>query len=392
MANNRPSSSAISATDEGLSLDPRGKSASRKQRQAGVELFRALAANGVIVIHVGLISPTRLSPGVDSLQHFLELTCVPFFLAASFYFTAITSRTEPFLSWLQQRSARLLIPYALWSLIYTALQVVQVLLRPDQADSLAKLFSDPIGRIFFGSSGVALYFLPLLFVGLVTMRLLTPLLAKRSLIVLGLGLAAALAYPVAMSVLESEFSLGFDTAFRVLPVSWLTADRVQIWSNLLPVRFALNILDLAFRCLPYIFLGWICAKFRILTESSPSRAVLGVASLSILVLANLNALTIPESLTGFSVLLLASVLPVSGRMSWAELLGRYSFGIYLVHQVILEGIKLGARNHPLRMDLSSVLPITLATFGTAALLVYLADQFGGRFGRLLMALPERVSK
>ena len=74
-------------------------------------------------------------------------------------------------------------------------------------------------------------------------------------------------------------------------------------------------------------------------------------------------------------------------ISWAEVVGRYSFGIYLVHQVILEGIKLAVHNHPLPLNLSTVLPITLATFATAFVLVYLAERFGGKPGRLLMALP-----
>jgi peptidoglycan/LPS O-acetylase OafA/YrhL len=354
--------------------------------------MRGLAAFGVIFIHVGLVSPIPLSPGVLVVQNdFFGLTCVSFFLAAAFYFAALTTPPgEPFLPWLKRRAGRILIPYALWSIIYTLLQVIEVMLRPDKAAGLHELFADPIGRILFGGSGVALYFLPLLFVGLVAMKLLTTTFARRPLVVLVIGLVAALLLD---HFCNSESLLSAHRTIQPLLAHVLGDQSAAFWANSPPMRIILGILGLVQRCLPYLFLGWICAaQGPALLSTRIGQISAGAISLAILLLATWSILPIPESLDGFSVLLLALVLPVPDRLPWAERLGRYSFGIYLVHQVILEAFKLALHNHPPLIDLKVAFPITATTFALATLLVYLAENYGAKPGRTLMALPEPKKK
>jgi surface polysaccharide O-acyltransferase-like enzyme len=361
-----------------------------KHRQAAVELARGVAAYGVIVVHVGLISRTQATPSVDFLQKFFEATCVPFFLAASFYFAALTgSKAETLPVWLKRRASRLLVPYFLWSVIYTILQVVEVFLRPDPSAGLIKLFSDPMGRLLFGSSGVALYFLPLLFVGLAAMRLMSMLFANHSLIVLGIGLAVALSISIPLDFTNNGFELDTGTAFEPVLTGWLGTAQGHFWATFLPTRFVLVVVALILRCLPYMFLAWICARVKAWPVIPLStRLIVGALSLGLIVATTLGWFLLPESLIGYAFLLVALEIPSSNRMRWAELLGLYSFGIYLVHQVILEGVKLAVRNHPVPMNLGPVLTVTMGSFAVAFLLVYLADRFGGKWGRLLMALPE----
>lgn len=150
-----------------------------KARFLGIDLFRGLAAFAVVMIHAGgeivYSESGTLTP--DLWVRILTQACqfaVPFFLATSFYFVVgkLLKSPEKFSAreFLRSRITRLLLPYLLWSLIYLAFRAVKAV----QGGDLAQLVQDPIFLIFFGGSGIHLYFLPLLFTG----SLLIPLLHR----------------------------------------------------------------------------------------------------------------------------------------------------------------------------------------------------------------------
>ncbi len=120
-------------------------------RSLSVDAVRLLAAFGVILIH--------LAPSTDACAAFTRLFlafAVPYFLMISLYFfiVRITSLAAPRLADL--RLDRLLVPYAVWSAIYTVLRVLKFRLagRP--------FVFAPFEFAFYGGAGVQLYFIPLL--------------------------------------------------------------------------------------------------------------------------------------------------------------------------------------------------------------------------------------
>jgi len=364
-------------------------SSQNSSRLLGVELTRGIAAYGVIVIHAGLVCESVRTPAVISLQYFFCLTCVPFFLVASFYFAALSSnQTEAFLPWLKQRSHRLLVPYALWTLIYTGLQLLQVLAHPGRMDGLRQLFSDPLGRFFFGASGMALYFLPLLFIGLLVQKILAPVFARGSPLVLGLGCLIALFISSAMLLTGNDDIFSPLPPFQPLLSSWFGSEPSLFWSTFAPVRFFLAFVALALHCLPYIFLGWIGARLGSWPLTSPShRAFTAIPSLLLLIWVPVAGYALLTPLLGCAALLLAISLSGTGTSRWIVLVGRYSFAIYLMHQVPLEVIKFACHGHLHLLTLPLIFPISLAVFVACFAVAWLADQFGNKLARAAMALP-----
>jgi surface polysaccharide O-acyltransferase-like enzyme len=159
-------------------------------RLFGVELFRAIAAFAVVVVHAsGLILHSDSAPvgaelwllGAMQIGRF----AVPFFLAASFYFVIgkLLSAPDKFdpKTFLRSRVTRLMMPYALWSLIYLAVRVFKFAKTPE---GIGPIFQDPIFLIFLGGAAIHLYFLPLLFTGSLLVPLLkVPVLKRQNWIV-----------------------------------------------------------------------------------------------------------------------------------------------------------------------------------------------------------------
>ena len=345
-------------------------------RLGGVELARGIAAYGVILIHVGMVCAGHLSPATQSLQYFCGLTCVPFFLAASFYFAAqARPDNRGFASWLKNRAWRLLVPYALWTMIYTGLQLIQACLHPDHSEEIARILADPMGRLFFGASGVALYFLPLLFVGLVIMKILEPIFLRRSLPVLLVGFVSALALSLAVDWTGNQFNLDSDLAFRPLLHQWLGVSLGNFLVTLPPLRFLLVVLAFALRCLPYIFLGWIFSRLSPQFQISRSSRI---TTLTFAFLFIVCSSYVPESVIGYAILLIALLLPQPSAPQWILLVGRYSFAVYLSHQVFLEAIKLAGKHHLQYLGLTSAVLITTVVYVSAMGLAWIADNFGGK--------------
>lgn len=135
-----------------LSTENDARPSSPSTRLVGVELFRGVAAFGVIAIHSGLVVGNALTAEAGQLPRLFDFA-VPFFLAAALYFAAL-SLARPAAQtggWLRKRLERLLFPYVAWTLIYTAAQGVKMMIQ-SRTEELGKLLVDPANRIFLGGA------------------------------------------------------------------------------------------------------------------------------------------------------------------------------------------------------------------------------------------------
>ena len=227
-------------------------------RLAGIDLFRGVAAFGVIVIHAGLAFEGQVTSSVSALQRACNLFCVPFFLASAFYFAIARSLAagvdEPGFTWLRKRAGRLLVPYAAWTLIYLGALALKLLLVAPEPAGLARLAVNPWGRLLLGGSGVHLYFIPLLLIGLALARALSRVLREQPVPLLAAFAVLTLILAETTIQTGNSFNLGRMRAFE--PVLTLLGGSATppAWSDFGPVRTLLVMLAHAIRCLPYLFL------------------------------------------------------------------------------------------------------------------------------------------
>ncbi len=121
------------------------------QRSVSIDLIKLVAAFGVVIIH--------LAPSTEEAEAFsslFSLFSVPFFLLISLYFfiNKFNAVSPPRLS--ELRLDRILVPYAVWSAIYTIMRVIKFRLRSEPFEI------DVIGFTLFGQGALQLYFIPLL--------------------------------------------------------------------------------------------------------------------------------------------------------------------------------------------------------------------------------------
>ena len=169
----------------------KGETIPPDKRLAGIEWMRGIAAFGVICIHSGLAVHNRTTPATGYLREGFGFV-VPFFLMTSFFFAVRAEKKGwlPWSEWLKRHAGRLLLPFAFWSAVYLTLHVVK-LLAHHQYDEMESLLADPAALVLSGGSSVALYFIPLLFTGLVLIHLLSGLFRQSPAYVLVLGLIAS---------------------------------------------------------------------------------------------------------------------------------------------------------------------------------------------------------
>jgi peptidoglycan/LPS O-acetylase OafA/YrhL len=123
----------------------------KQVRNQAIDLFRLIAAFGVVAIHLG---PSTYDGGRIT-SCFLSFA-VPYFLIISLYFfirrfdNLATPRIQDF------RLDRLLLPYAAWSGIYFSVRWLKYRVEDQPFDE------DYLQLVFFGGAAVHLYFLPLL--------------------------------------------------------------------------------------------------------------------------------------------------------------------------------------------------------------------------------------
>jgi surface polysaccharide O-acyltransferase-like enzyme len=335
-----------------------------KSRFLGIDCFRGLAAFAVVMIHAGgeiIYSESgTLQPdlGVKILVQACQFA-VPFFLATSFYFTVwkLLKAPEQFSQkdFLSTRVSRLLIPYLLWSLIYFAFRALKAIQSPA---GLAQLFQDPIFLIFFGGAGIHLYFLPLLFTGSLVIPLLhrfaffhapfglslQQLKVSAFLLVLCLGLyewmfVSGNFFNLGANCLESP--QGCSVAFQAI-LNGNTTLNGNPFLRWVGTEFAWIV-----RCCLYIFASAVLVNPLIqnhIKAINPKHAGIALAVFAIATIGGeleffkitYFPITLYELGVSYGLFFAGLALSQSFPHSrWIQNIGNASFGIYLIHYLIL---------------------------------------------------------
>jgi peptidoglycan/LPS O-acetylase OafA/YrhL len=348
----------------------------QNNRLLGIDLFRGIAAYGVVIIH-GLGEMHRDGNAL-MLSNFLVACCVPFFLITSFYFLV----SNLFLyknkkNYLFGRMKRILIPYLAWSLIYFFARLFGWILVNDK--TFNKLILDPVNLIFFGASGVQLYFLPMLFFGTLFTIFIFYFIKKiqnNLLLYLYLFISICLSQFIIRS--GNDFVLGEGIAFKQMI-------NISIFSNYWLFQFMrliFVVIAWIIKCLPFIIFSIILNK-----SLSPKliHQYIGLRQKSfVLLITPLFIVTIfiyriqfldlfiPYILFIYAILISELISKYSSIRLISIKLGYYSFGIYLVHALLTAGfMPVMVKSYPqvLSFQLS---PLTLSMSSAVIFVVSLA--------------------
>lgn len=308
---------------------------SGKNRLTGVDLLRGLAIYAVIVLHSD--EPLTASPlGWATILEFSKFA-VPFFLAASFYLSFLKFYTTQKPFQLQSRAMRLLIPYGIWSAIYLGYKALKYLVD-GEADKIATLLQDSIGIIFCGGAAFHLYFLPLLMIGTVLVKLIY-LLPRREInfyLLVGLFIVTLAGYQGLLTS-GNEFNNAQGAAFLTM----LNSISPALTNNIL-VRLPAVALAWVIRCLPYILLAMIWSHPKLQSWQFEFRQWHLLGAIALFIAINLVGIHILPAAVyelgrGYVGLLLAlAVSHVLEETPWIQDLGVASFGIYLSHLLFVE--------------------------------------------------------
>jgi peptidoglycan/LPS O-acetylase OafA/YrhL len=342
--------------------------ASQKPRYSGIDLCRGLAAYAVVQVHSG--DQTWGLPVEPSAVLFRSLFnfAVPFFLAASFFF--LVRKPGEILSrkfW-QSRIDRILVPYAIWSLIYAICRVTFFKLNHQTAQKQL-LLNDPFSIVFFGGASYHLYFLPLLFTGTALM-LVVFLLQKfqvhlRDVIIL--TIISVLLY-VALVASGNDFHIGPESGFDNL-VAAIAPNANQ--NNI--IRWLLVQLAWLVQCLPYVLLSVLLN--RCLNPGDLLKSFNGLTTLifgGLFILFNGLKSIMPENgsmplLVAFSLLMTGiSISKHVNASKFSNSLGACSFGIYLIHPLVTNLLK------PI---IHRIFPVTLTQISMFSILVFCISTF-----------------
>lgn len=307
---------------------------SETSRAAGIDLCRGLAAFAVILVHSG--DETWGVPISDRAIQFRHLFyfAVPFFLAASFYFSTKRTPLKINRAFWQKKIQRIVVPYLLWSLLYVVVKLAIAFLTQETAQ-ISQLLADPVAIVFLGGASYHLYFIPLLIAGTTLLYLANYLSqVKYSVFLLSfLATVSILLYQL-LIVSKNDFNLGDYNAFaQLFPV---LGDNIlaQIWRCIL-VNLAWLI-----RCFPYLAIALLLqAILRKDRQWLYQPANVTAIFLFFLLVDILGAKYLPDALSelliAYSLLLFG--IAVSQFISNSKLitnLGLCSFGIYLIHPLV----------------------------------------------------------
>lgn len=105
---------------------------SETSRAAGIDLCRGLAAFAVILVHSGDENwGVPISDRAIQFRH-LFYFAVPFFLAASFYFSTKRTPLKINRAFWQKKIQRIVVPYLFWSLLYVVVKLAISLMKKNK--------------------------------------------------------------------------------------------------------------------------------------------------------------------------------------------------------------------------------------------------------------------
>jgi peptidoglycan/LPS O-acetylase OafA/YrhL len=302
---------------------------SATRRIDGIDLFRGIAAFAVVILHSD--EGIKTEPQGWSFFLYFSAFAVPFFLATSFYLLVDKlSNSTQLIKW-NDRFSRLLIPYAFWSAVYLVIKILQFLLKK-QPHKIQSLLENWPGLIFLGQSGFHLYFIPLLFSGILVVVAAEFFIRSRPSLLWSIFLLF-----LCIFVYHSYLNLSVENIYlEVFSVDRNTLD------------FLMKLLGFFLRCTPYISAALVCSRLMIKDKLLDLKLTGFFVCFILFVAVNASpslgwspSLGLPkvvlELLKGYITLALAFT---SSKYilanSVVSSLGRCSFGIYLMHLVFLQ--------------------------------------------------------
>lgn len=318
----------------------------KKRRLLGIDLLKGIAAFAVVIAHSEAEPGFSGSTGywAEKVGQFSEAFAVPFFLAASFYLMIQKIYSDhtpyPFLP----RLKRLFIPYIFWSLVYVFFRALKYL-STNNLLKLRDLFSDPIAIIFLGSASVQLYFIPLLLTGVFLVTVFMKFLLKKPINI------KILCFLIIITTFNYEIMLNSDNSFNMVSGSAFESLQKLVFSEQTKnplLRLILVEVSWMITCLPYIFVAMLLNHpfFKKGFSSFDSRAtvIFFIMFFSFNTLKVFNIIIMPISVSElciayFSLLFAISLSSAIKQNHIITNLGLCSFGIYLMHHLVIQFIK-----------------------------------------------------
>ncbi|OUL29861.1 hypothetical protein BV372_22450 [Nostoc sp. T09] len=317
-----------------------------KPRFVGVDLLKIISAYAVVYIHSQGGNYGDTSYWAAKIGVFFNIFAVPFFLAISFYLLVkkIYSSTSPY-SFIA-RLKFLVLPYIIWTLIYLTFRISKYLIQ-GETPKIISLFSDPVAIFLLGGAAVQLYFIPLLISGIISFEIIRNFLSNKIFynlnILLLLTITSILTYEI---ILDSgnSFNLGTNVAFSNLINSTFSSNL----NNNPLIRLILVELSWFLRCLPNIFIAMILNhpgfNKNIIKLDNKYIFIFFSIAFSLHLSSAFRYLIFPpfinETVITYFYLLFSILL--SNKISekyWITNLGLCSFGIYLIHHLLIEFIR-----------------------------------------------------
>lgn len=335
----------------------------KKQRLVGLDLFRGIAAYAVVIMHSdeGITVKSATWSAILNFSTF----AVPFFLAASFYLTISKLYTKCGSYAWRSIVPRLLIPYFFWSLFYLSYKVLKYVIK-HEPDKIKGLFKDPLALIFLGQSAFHLYFIPLLLAGTVFVILAEYLIRKRvQLVVLwGFLILSIIIYECYRVFLHGAppDQANVDIATQGLQDATSPKGHGNAFIHLIVVW-----LGYMARCLPYIAVALLLNHPSIRSRLLKFDTKHTVMLLAVFIIINAFSVpllleTVQEVARGYSALMLAVAVSTNLKANaMIASLGNCSFGIYLMHLLVVEVCSSFAQKMHLFTDQIAVLSLLAVT-------------------------------
>jgi peptidoglycan/LPS O-acetylase OafA/YrhL len=270
-------------------------------RLFSVDLLKLIAAFGVITIH--------LSPSTgdgELLSSFFSSFAVPYFLVISLFFFIKKVRSLPSPHIGRLRLDRILVPYAVWSLVYVLTRWLKFRIN-SQSFSV-----DFIPALFYGGGAVHLYFIPLLL-------MLQAFAFGFCLIAKGAKCWPAALFAIAGAALFGYLGsvnnfFGFQNAMQTGFLYVLLAFILVLTQSTVVGRNVTAIIGM-------LFIVLFIACFSLM----PSSALLGMWP--------------ARPLIGFGISAFALSLPLKSSNNFTSVILSCSYGIFLAHFLFLESFE-----------------------------------------------------